>query len=84
MQAGDVLVSEPLANRLDIQRRGDELELNTPQGWQIFRVIGIYYDYASSEGTLLMALDLVPAPLERSRHHRGRAAPGARGRTPTR
>jgi putative ABC transport system permease protein len=57
MQAGDVLVSEPLANRLGIQRPGKGIDLNTPQGWKSFRVIGIYYDYSSSEGTLLMALD---------------------------
>ena len=30
--------------------------MDTPQGWRDFRVMGIYYDYTSSEGTLLMAL----------------------------
>ncbi|MBE3040836.1 MAG: ABC transporter permease, partial [Chloroflexi bacterium] len=56
MLAGEVLVSEPLANRLGIRKAGDSLQLNTPQGWRNFRVMGIYYDYASSEGTVLMAL----------------------------
>jgi putative ABC transport system permease protein len=56
MLAGEVLVSEPLANRLGIRKAGDSLQLNTPQGWRNFRVMGIYYDYASSEGTVLMAM----------------------------
>jgi putative ABC transport system permease protein len=30
--------------------------LSTPQGWRDLPVLGIYYDYASSEGTVLMAL----------------------------
>ena len=61
MQSGSVLISEPLANRLGIQRAGGSLRLYTPQGWQSFPVIGIYYDYASSEGTVMMALDLYRA-----------------------
>ncbi len=56
MLAGAVLLSEPLANRLGITRTGEVLQLDTPGGWQDFTVIGIYYDYASSEGTLMMAL----------------------------
>ncbi len=54
--AGDVLVSEPLANRLGIRNPGETIRLSTPQGWRNFPVLGIYYDYASSEGTVLMAL----------------------------
>ena len=54
--AGEVVVSEPLANRLGIQKPGDTIQLSTPQGWRDFHVLGIYYDYASSEGTVLMAL----------------------------
>ncbi len=56
--AGEVMVSEPLADRLGISQPGATLELNTPAGWQSFRVLGIYYDYASSEGTVMMALPL--------------------------
>ncbi len=56
LQAGEVLLSEPLANRLGIRRPGAVLELNTPQGWKQFRVMGIYYDYSSSEGILLMGM----------------------------
>lgn len=58
LQAGDVLVSEPLADRLGLHQPGATLQLDTSAGWQDFRVLGIYYDYSSSEGTLLMALPL--------------------------
>ena len=54
--SGEVLVSEPLANRLGIHNPGETIRLSTPQGWRDLPVLGIYYDYASSEGTVLMAL----------------------------
>jgi putative ABC transport system permease protein len=56
LQSNNLLMSEPLAYRLGITAPGAVLELNTGDGWQNFRVIGIYYDYASSEGTVLMGL----------------------------
>ena len=34
------------------------MRLYTGQGWQNFPVLGIYYDYASSEGTVVMARDV--------------------------
>ncbi|RPJ50678.1 MAG: FtsX-like permease family protein, partial [Chloroflexi bacterium] len=58
LQSGGVLISEPLANRTGIREPGNEIRLYTGQGWRGFRVLGIYYDYASSEGTVLMALDI--------------------------
>jgi putative ABC transport system permease protein len=58
LQSGSVLISEPLANRMGIRRAGGEIRLYTGQGWRTFRVLGIYYDYASSEGTVLMALNV--------------------------
>ena len=58
MEAGGVLVSEPLAYRLGIEAPGTEIELETPTGWRSFRVIGVYYDYASSEGLILMGMDV--------------------------
>ncbi len=57
MLAGQVLVSEPLANRLGVTT-GDALELQTAQGWRDFTILGIYYDYASSEGAVMMAMDV--------------------------
>lgn len=57
MQAGGVLLSEPMANRMQAKRPGTEISILTPQGWQNFPVIGIFYDYTSSEGTVIMALE---------------------------
>jgi putative ABC transport system permease protein len=54
--AGAVLVSEPFANRLGLPRHGGSVTLFTSQGEQVFPVLGIYYDYASTQGTVLMAL----------------------------
>jgi len=50
-------MSEPLAYRLGMRSAGTQIELNTAEGWHTFHVIGIYYDYASSEGTVLMGRD---------------------------
>ncbi|MCB0200367.1 MAG: ABC transporter permease, partial [Anaerolineae bacterium] len=61
MQAGAVMVSEPFANRFDLPRRGGEVTLNTPDGPRTFPVAAIYYDYASSQGTVMMALSLYRA-----------------------
>jgi putative ABC transport system permease protein len=61
MRAGSVLVSEPLANRLGLRRAGGAIRLVTPRGWETFPVRGIYYDYASSEGTVLMAMEVYRA-----------------------
>ncbi len=56
--AGAVLVSEPFANRFALPRRGAQVTLFTPQGERTFPVVGIYYDYASSAGTVMMALPI--------------------------
>ncbi len=58
MENGAVVISEPLANRLNIPSRGGKLDLSTPQGLKTFPVVGIYYDYSSSEGKAVMALDV--------------------------
>jgi putative ABC transport system permease protein len=57
VERGSVLVSEPLANRLGLPSHGGELSLYTPTGLQTFPVAGIYYDYASSQGNAIMALE---------------------------
>ena len=56
MEQGAVLISEPLAQRLGLNT-GSTITLSSPEGWKSFPVEGIYYDYASSEGTLYMAMD---------------------------
>ncbi|HVN56255.1 MAG TPA: FtsX-like permease family protein [Anaerolineaceae bacterium] len=58
LKAGAVLISEPLANRLQIGDRGGAVYLNTPQGEKSFPVAGVYYDYSSSQGIVLMSLDV--------------------------
>ena len=58
MGNGAVLISEPLANRLELPRSGGEIALFTNSGEQVFPVAGIYYDYASTQGTVLMALEV--------------------------
>ena len=58
LRDGAVLLSEPLANRLDISGPGGSLSLLTPEGWQSFPIAGIYADYASTRGTVRMSLDV--------------------------
>jgi putative ABC transport system permease protein len=58
LQSDGILVSEPLAYRLGIKTPGTVLELETVQGWRSFRVKGIFYDYASSEGVILMGMEV--------------------------
>lgn len=48
-----VLVSEPYAYRRDVGI-GDTLRIYTDAGVEPFPVVGIYYDYASDQGTVLM------------------------------
>jgi putative ABC transport system permease protein len=61
VQRGAVLASEPLANRLGLPARGATLTLYTDRGPHTFPVVGIYRDYASSQGTVMMPLDLYRA-----------------------
>jgi len=55
-----VLLSEVLANRLDL-RVGETVTIMTPEGAQTFPVEGIFYDYATDGGKMVM---------ERRRYHR--------------
>jgi putative ABC transport system permease protein len=54
-ESGAVIVSEPLANRLDLSL-SDGLTMYTDEGLRTFPVVGVYYDYASTEGTAIMSL----------------------------
>jgi putative ABC transport system permease protein len=51
---GAVLVSEPFAHRTGVGR-GSTLRLRTERGDQGFPVAGVYYDYASDRGIVLMS-----------------------------
>lgn len=64
IEAGDVLISEPLARRLAraghfnlASPAGQALTLQTPTGPQRFAVRGIFYDYSSELGTLMLHRD---------------------------
>jgi putative ABC transport system permease protein len=50
---GEVLVSSPFAKRFD-KSGGDVLELMTPLGVRSFRVAGIFTDYTTDQGLVLM------------------------------
>ena len=58
VKSGAVLASEPLANRLGLAAHGASLTLYTDRGPHAFPVAGIYRDYASSEGTVMLSLDV--------------------------
>ncbi len=56
-RSGAVIVSEPFANRLGLPARDGTVTLNTDRGPRTFDVAGIYYDYASSAGAVIMAIE---------------------------
>jgi putative ABC transport system permease protein len=51
---GAVVVSEPFSHRTGIEA-GGEIRLRTGRGERAFRVAGVYYDYASDRGIVLMS-----------------------------
>jgi putative ABC transport system permease protein len=55
MQSDVVIVSEPFANERKLTR-GSAVTLYTADGPHTFRVVGVYYDYTSSQGTVMMSL----------------------------
>jgi putative ABC transport system permease protein len=56
-QRGSVMVSEPFANRHRL-REGEDITLTTPHGAQKFQIVGIFFDYSSDQGIVLMSLDV--------------------------
>jgi putative ABC transport system permease protein len=57
MQNGSVIVSEPLANRLQL-RSGGSLRLFSPKGWHDYPIAGVYFDYGNSSGIAMMDLQV--------------------------
>ena len=56
VEKGAVLVSEPFAYRNQISAKPDTtIELPTDKGPQLFEIAGIYYDYASPGGIVMMS-----------------------------
>lgn len=54
LQAGDVVVSEPFAYRRDITPKNNTITLLTDKGEATFTVVGVYYDYTTDQGAVLM------------------------------
>jgi putative ABC transport system permease protein len=53
-----VVVSEPFAYRHSIPARGGAVTLRTDRGDRVFPVAGIFYDYATERGLVLMRRDV--------------------------
>jgi len=58
VREGAVIVSEPFAFRNRVPRHGGSVELETNRGLRKFPVAGIYYDYATERGTVLLTRDV--------------------------
>jgi putative ABC transport system permease protein len=58
MQNGAVVVSEPFAYRRNLPPQGGSVTLRTDRGEQTFPVVGVYYDYSSDRGAVLMSKNL--------------------------
>ena len=55
IREGAIVISESLALRTDIQ---DDLVLETDAGPKTFEIVGIFYDYSSDRGTVLMSREI--------------------------
>ncbi len=58
MQTGAVIVTEPFAYHHNLPPEGGRVTLRTDHGEQAFPVVGIYYDYSSDQGTVLMSKNI--------------------------
>ena len=57
VQNGAMLISEPFANKYHVQI-GDSITLTTNVGPEKFPVVGIFYDYSSDQGLVLLWRDV--------------------------
>ncbi|TAH48126.1 MAG: FtsX-like permease family protein [Chloroflexota bacterium] len=57
LNAGAIAITEPFANKHHVAE-GDTLTLLTDKGAQSFPIVGVYYDYSSDQGSILMSLDV--------------------------
>ncbi|HEX78902.1 MAG TPA: FtsX-like permease family protein [Dehalococcoidia bacterium] len=51
-----IFVAEPYTYKNDVSL-GDSISLMTEEGWQEFTISGIYYDYATDQGIVLISQD---------------------------
>ena len=54
LEQGAILVSEPFAFRRGITRENNTLRLLSDKGQQTFKVVGVYYDYSTDQGSAFM------------------------------
>jgi putative ABC transport system permease protein len=73
VRRGAVLASEPFAFRHGLPAHGGSLVLQTDRGPRSFDVAGIYYDYTTEQGVVLMAREV----FERYWDDRGRTSVAA-------
>ena len=57
LNAGAVALTEPFANKHNVSE-GATIQLLTDRGVENFPVVGVYYDYSSDQGSILMSLDV--------------------------
>jgi putative ABC transport system permease protein len=55
VEQGAVVISEPFLHRHRLPQRGAEIEITTDRGPHRFPVVGVFYDYTTEEGTVLMS-----------------------------
>lgn len=58
MLQGAIIVSEPFAYRHNLPPQGATVSLRTDRGPHTFPVVGIYYDYSSDQGTIMMPVEV--------------------------
>lgn len=58
LRAGQVIVSEPFAFRRGITPEHARITLLTDQGPHTFEVAGVYYDYTTDQGTVMIAREV--------------------------
>ena len=57
LNSGQIMVSEPFAFRRGITRDNNTLTLLTPEGEETFEIFGVFYDYSTDQGTVIMGRD---------------------------
>jgi putative ABC transport system permease protein len=55
LAAGEIMVSEPFAFRRGITPKSNTIKLLTDRGEHTFTIAGVFYDYATDQGTVFMA-----------------------------
>ncbi|MEM9950734.1 MAG: FtsX-like permease family protein [Chloroflexota bacterium] len=55
---GRIMVSEPFAFRRGITQNNNTLTLLSPEGEQTFEIFGVFYDYSTDQGTVLINRNL--------------------------